>query len=58
MATRLEITLDKPEPSLVRVVPKIIQNIEIEELSTEKWSELAIEEMFEAANDALKEITE
>lgn len=36
-------------------IPHIIENIETEDLSIEKWSASVVEKMFEAASEALKE---
>jgi lipoate-protein ligase A len=54
MARRLNVTLDKHEGKAAKFVPHIVENIEADEPSVEKWSDLAIEQMFEAAEKALK----
>lgn len=56
MTKRIEVTLDRLEPSIVRIAPQIIENIEAADLSVDQWSEAAVEQMFEAANIALKEL--
>lgn len=55
MTRRIQVTLNGPDTSKIGIVPEAIQHIEVEELSVEKWSEAAVEEMFNAADDALKE---
>lgn len=55
MTRRLNVTLDKPKGAVVPTIPHIIENIETEDLSVEKWSCSVIDKMFEAAHEALKE---
>lgn len=55
MTRRIQVTLDGPDTRSIGIVPEAIQHIEVEELSVEKWSEAAVEEMFKAADHALRE---
>lgn len=58
MTRRVQVTLDGPKTGTVSVLPQAIQNLEADELSVRRWSEAAVEKMFEAAYQALQSDTE
>ncbi len=53
MTKRIDVTLDRLESSAVRIAPQSFENFEAESLSVDQWSEVAVEQMFEAAKIAL-----
>ena len=57
MTRRRNVRLDQAEQGALKLVPQIIANIEVEGLSVEEWSTAAVEEMFKAADKALKDET-
>ena len=52
---RLEVVVQHAGQDHLHVVPQVIRNLDSEELSVDKWSSDAVEKMFEAASEALKD---